>query len=105
MAVASSGASKAETIARLRASGQGRLADLLGAVDFVPGEGIDFGKVAHVLLIVLTIYIAASVCGLMQGRITTTLVQRSVWNAGSRSMVALTCCGSLSKNQRPATIA
>ena len=74
-----SGASKAETIARLRESGQGRLADLLSAVDFVPGQGIDFGKVAHVLLIVLTIYIAASVCGLMQGLITATLVQRSVY--------------------------
>ena len=49
-----------QPFARLRASGQGRLADLLSAVDFVPGQGIDFGKIGHVLLIVLTIYLLAS---------------------------------------------
>jgi ATP-binding cassette subfamily B multidrug efflux pump len=84
-----SGASKAETIVRLRENGQGRLADLLGSVDFVPGRGIDFGKVGHVLLIVVTIYLAASVCGLFQGRITTTLVQRAVYRLRQQAQAKL----------------
>jgi ATP-binding cassette subfamily B protein len=74
------GTSKAEVIAHLRETGQTTLADLYGSINLVPGQGIDFTAVGRVLLIVLALYVASSVLGLFQGRLTTTVVQRSVFN-------------------------
>ena len=73
------GVTKAEMVARLRANGQGTLADMLAAMDFVPGHGIDFGAVGAVLLTVLGLFAVAAVFGLVQGRLTTTIVQRSMF--------------------------
>jgi ATP-binding cassette subfamily B multidrug efflux pump len=76
---APAGVTKAEMIARLRSNGQGTLADLLSSVNFVPGHGIDFGKVGMVLLTVLALFAVAAVLGLLQGLLTTTIVQRSMY--------------------------
>lgn len=73
------GTTKAEVIARLRANGQGTLADMFGSMNFVPGRGIDFGKVGTVLLTVLALFIVAAILGLFQARLTTTIVQRSMY--------------------------
>jgi ATP-binding cassette subfamily B multidrug efflux pump len=73
------GTTKAEMIARLRENGQGTLADLFGSVDFVPGHGIDFGKIGTVLLTVLALFAVGAVFGLLQARLTTTIVQRSMF--------------------------
>ena len=50
------GMTKARRSTRLRAAGEDRLADMLSAVDVVPGQGIDFAAVGDVLLLVLAIY-------------------------------------------------
>lgn len=73
------GGTKAETIERIRQGGDGKVADLLSSVDFTPGEGIDFDAVGQVLLWVLLIYVGASLFGLVQARIATVVVQRSVF--------------------------
>ncbi|WP_066926992.1 ABC transporter ATP-binding protein [Streptomyces sp. NBRC 110611] len=73
------GLTKAEAAARLRAQGQGGLADLLGTMPVVPGHGIDFGAVGVVLLWVTAIYVGASVFGFVQARIATKVVQRTVF--------------------------
>ncbi len=73
------GLSKAEAAARLRAGGQGGLADMLATMPVVPGHGIDFGAVGTVLLWVTVIYAAASLCGFVQARIATKVVQRTVF--------------------------
>jgi ATP-binding cassette subfamily B multidrug efflux pump len=73
------GTTKTEMIDRLRANGQGTLADMFGSIDFVPGHGIDFGKVGAVLLTVLALFVAGAVFGLLQARLTTTVVQRSMY--------------------------
>jgi ATP-binding cassette, subfamily B, multidrug efflux pump len=73
------GTTKAEVVARLRGSGHGTLADMLNSMNFVPGHGIDFGKVGAVLLTVLALFVVAAVFGLLQGRLTTTIVQRSMF--------------------------
>jgi ATP-binding cassette subfamily B multidrug efflux pump len=72
------GVSKAEAIAQLRANGDNTRADLLSAVDFVPGQGIDFDQLAHVLAWVAIVYVFAWVFGVFQGRITATVVQVAV---------------------------
>jgi ATP-binding cassette, subfamily B, multidrug efflux pump len=73
------GATKAQAIADLRASGQGRIADMVSAMDVVPGRGVDFAAVGQILLVVLMVYVAASVFAWFQGRVTTVIVQHAVY--------------------------
>jgi ATP-binding cassette subfamily B protein len=72
------GATKAEAIEGLRAQGQDRLADMLGGMDVVPGQGVDFTALRNLLLAVVAIYVASSLFGWLQGYITTGAVQRVV---------------------------
>jgi ATP-binding cassette, subfamily B, multidrug efflux pump len=71
--------SKRQVVANLRRQHKDRIADMFNAMSLNPGHGIDFTKVGNVLLVVLWIYIGASVLGLLQGRLTTTIVQRAVF--------------------------
>jgi ATP-binding cassette subfamily B multidrug efflux pump len=73
------GATKAQAVAQLRATGQGRIADMVSAMDVVPGLGVDFHAVGQVLLVVLLLYVVASVFSWFQGRVTTVIVQRTVY--------------------------
>lgn len=73
------GVSKAQVIDNLRAHGQGGVADLLNSVDFTPGQGMDFGAIGTVLLWVLAIYVASALFGIVQGRIATSVIQRTVF--------------------------
>jgi ATP-binding cassette subfamily B protein len=52
---------------------------MVSAMDVVPGRGADFDAVGHVLLVVLALYVAASVLSWFQGRVTTVIVQRTVY--------------------------
>jgi len=72
------GVDKATVVAGLRQQGNGTLADLINAMDVVPGRGIDFTAVGHILLLALGIYVLAAVAGWLQARLTTTAVQRAV---------------------------
>jgi ATP-binding cassette subfamily B multidrug efflux pump len=74
------GRSKAEVVARLRAEGETTRADMLESMDVVPGQGIPFDRVAEVLLVVLAVFVVSAVLGILQGRLTTTLVQRAVFD-------------------------
>lgn len=47
--------------------------------DVVPGQGVDFGAVGEVLLLVLGIYLAASVLGWLQGYVLNGVVQATVF--------------------------
>ncbi|WP_284044081.1 ABC transporter ATP-binding protein [Actinoplanes sp. M2I2] len=70
---------KAEAVAALRAQGDDTRANLLNAVDFTPGQGIDFNRLAHVLAWIALIYLFAWLFGVLQGRITATVVQTAVF--------------------------
>ncbi|GAB2837672.1 ABC transporter ATP-binding protein [Actinocorallia aurea] len=78
------GISKAEAVEMLRASGQDTFADMVASMDVVPGTGIDFGAVGKVLLGVLAIYLIAAVLGVTQGRVTASIVQRSMHRLRAR---------------------
>ena len=73
------GVTKAEEVARLRHQGQGTLASMLNSMNLAPGRGVDFGHVGQVLALVLAIYLVSSLASLMQGRLMTVAVQRSVF--------------------------
>lgn len=47
------GVTKAQAVARLRAQGNSSQADMLSSMHLVPGQGIDFGQLGHVLVVVL----------------------------------------------------
>ncbi|RSM53853.1 multidrug ABC transporter ATP-binding protein [Actinoplanes sp. ATCC 53533] len=69
------GVSKAELVEQLRAEGETNRASMLASMDIVPGQGVDFNRLGHVLLWVLVLYLAAWIFGVFQGRLTATAVQ------------------------------
>ncbi len=72
------GSSKAQAVAALRDRGDNRLADMLAHMNVVPGRGVDFTAVAHVLLLVLAVYVASSALAWLQGFILNDVVQNTV---------------------------
>jgi ATP-binding cassette subfamily B multidrug efflux pump len=70
---------KAQAVAALRARGQNRFADIVQAADVVPGHGIDFTALTHVLTWVLVIYLVAAAFSILQFRLTTVIVQRAIF--------------------------
>jgi ATP-binding cassette subfamily B protein len=68
------GASREQVLDAMRARGDDGVADMLGGVDFTPGEGIDFSAVGGVLLLALGMFLAA---GLLMA-VATRMVNRAV---------------------------
>ncbi|MBD7994067.1 ABC transporter ATP-binding protein [Arthrobacter sp. Sa2CUA1] len=73
------GVPKEAQVEALRASGQTQLADMLAAMDAVPGEGINFGTLGTLLLGVLAIYLASFFFGWAQARVTARIVQNAMY--------------------------
>ncbi|MEU8240432.1 ABC transporter ATP-binding protein [Actinoplanes missouriensis] len=74
------GVTKEEAIAGLRARGDNGIADVLAGSDAVPGQGIDFTRLSHVLAWVALVYVFAWVFGVLQGRLTARVVQSAVFD-------------------------
>ncbi|MEV4760683.1 ABC transporter ATP-binding protein [Micromonospora sp. NPDC049559] len=67
-----------QAVAAARAAGNDGFADLLAHMSVVPGVGIDFTRLGHVLLLALGLYLVASVLGWLQGYILNGAVQRTI---------------------------
>lgn len=78
------GATKADVIAGLRASGENQQADMVSAMPLTPGVGIDFQALATVLLWALALYVLASAFGWAQAYILNGVVQRTVYRLRER---------------------
>ena len=72
------GTTKQQVIDQLVASGNQQQADMLSAMDFTPGSGIDFDRLATVIVAVLVVYILAAVFGWLQARLLNGIVQRAM---------------------------
>ncbi|MBX3311486.1 MAG: ABC transporter ATP-binding protein [Microbacteriaceae bacterium] len=72
------GMTKQDVIDMLIAQGNLDQAEMLKAMDFVPGEGIDFQRLGIVILTVLTIYLVSALAGWLQARILNVVIQRSM---------------------------
>ena len=70
------GITKEQAIAGLQAEGNDGLASLLSGVDFVPGQGVDFAAVAHILTIAALLYLAASALSWWSAYLLNNVVQR-----------------------------
>ena len=74
-------ATRHDVVAALRARGQDTFADMVARMPhLVPGSGIDFGAVGRVLLLVLGIYLVASLLSWAMGWILTGAVNRTIFN-------------------------
>ncbi len=63
------GLTKEQVVEGLRMRGQGTFADMVAGMDLVPGQGIPFDEVASVLLLVLALFVVASVLMAIAGRL------------------------------------
>ncbi|HET9419693.1 MAG TPA: ABC transporter transmembrane domain-containing protein, partial [Nocardioides sp.] len=72
------GISKDQAVAAAETRGDDQFADLLRGVDLVPGQGVDFDAVRNVLLLVLAVYVAASLLAWLQGYLLNDVVQSVV---------------------------
>lgn len=68
-----------QIIEQQRASGNGTFADMLAKTDIVPGEGIDFVVLGRLIIVVLLMYVVASVLMWAQGYLLNGLVMRVVF--------------------------
>lgn len=73
------GPTRDQVIEARRAAGDTNVADVLSTIDFTPGQAMDFDAIGTVLLWVLAIYVASAVFGIVQGRLATTAIQRTVF--------------------------
>ncbi|HWD63436.1 MAG TPA: ABC transporter ATP-binding protein [Humibacter sp.] len=73
------GTSKAQVLEGMRKNGQGQMADMLSGVNLNPGHGIDFTALSHILMLVLALYVAASVFSWLQAYILNGITMRTVY--------------------------
>jgi ATP-binding cassette subfamily B multidrug efflux pump len=73
------GATKAQVITSLEQQGRGAQADLLRTLPIHPGHGIDLGALSSLLLLVLGLYVVASLFSFLQGFVLNAITQRTVF--------------------------
>lgn len=73
------GVTQAQVVEGLRASGQQDLANIVEAATLTPGEGIDFVRLSQVVIIVLMLYVVASVLSWIQGYVINVIMVRAMW--------------------------
>jgi ATP-binding cassette subfamily B protein len=73
------GVTREQAAEALRERGDVRQADLIQNMkDLVPGQGVDFTAVGHVLMLVLAVYVAGSLLAWLQGYLLNDVVQGTV---------------------------
>lgn len=72
------GTDRETVIDQLVAGGQTDQADMLRAMDFVPGAGIDFRALATILILAFSVYLFGSLFGYIQARVLNVVVQRAM---------------------------
>ena len=72
------GMTQQQVVDQLAASGNQDQANMIAAMDFVPGAGVDFEQLARILALVLAVYVFSSIFGWLQARILNGVVQRSM---------------------------
>ncbi|UFS94783.1 ABC transporter ATP-binding protein [Nocardia huaxiensis] len=70
--------SKDQVVEAARASGNDTFADMLASMHVIPGVGVDFTAVGHVLALVLALYVGASVFGWFEAFLLNIVIQRTV---------------------------
>jgi ATP-binding cassette, subfamily B, multidrug efflux pump len=78
------GTSRQQVVRGLQQAGQDKQASMVASMkDFVVGRGVDFTAVAHVLELVLAVYVAASMLAWLQGYLLNDVVQGTIFRMRS----------------------
>jgi ATP-binding cassette subfamily B protein len=72
------GTTREQAIEAARAAGHENIAAMMSKMDFVPGVGVDFDALARVLLLVLVLFVAASLFGWAQGYVLNDALQATI---------------------------
>jgi ABC-type multidrug transport system fused ATPase/permease subunit len=72
------GTSHEQAVATARAHGDNTFADLLARSHAVPGQGVDFAAVGHVLCLALLLYLVSALMVFAEARLLNTIVQRTM---------------------------
>ncbi|MGD6745644.1 ABC transporter ATP-binding protein [Streptomyces sp. BH106] len=72
------GQTKEQVLEGLRAKGDGGMADMLGGVDFTPGQGVDFGAIGEVLLLGLAVFAVAGLTMMIGTRLANRTINLAV---------------------------
>ena len=72
------GATKQQIVDQLTAEGNTQQAEMLGAMNFTPGAGVDFTQLSWILIAVLAVYLFSSVFQWLQARLLNGIVQRAM---------------------------
>ena len=72
------GVTQDQVIAGLRARGENQLADMLGSMHLTPGQGVDFGDLANILLLLIGVYLISSLFAWIQAWIMAGVTQRTI---------------------------
>jgi len=72
------GQTKSQAIRQLRNEGQDKVADMVASMNVVPGQGVDFVAVGHVLTLVIGIYLVASMLSWLAGYLLNDVVQATI---------------------------
>ena len=73
------GVSQDQIEAGLRGQGKDQLADMLSTMHLTPGQGVDFGALGQVLMLLIGVYVASSLFSWMQAWIMAGVTQRTVY--------------------------
>ncbi|MDF0512424.1 ABC transporter ATP-binding protein [Agromyces sp. H3Y2-19a] len=73
------GVTKEQVVDQLEAAGQTDQANMVQAMNLVPGEGIDFVALSQVVILVLFLYIASSILMWIQGYVVNVIMVRAMW--------------------------
>ncbi|KRC61016.1 multidrug ABC transporter ATP-binding protein [Agromyces sp. Root81] len=68
-----------QAVEALRASGQDDLANVVATAGVVPGEGVDFVRLSQVIILVLALYMVASVLTWLQGYVINVIMVKTMW--------------------------
>lgn len=72
------GVTQQQVVDQLIAEGNRDQANMIAAMDFTPGAGVDFEQLAWILAGVLAVYVLASLFGWLQARLLNGIVQRAM---------------------------
>ncbi len=77
------GVTQADAVQAALAAGDPARAQLLSALDLTPGQGIDFGRLGGLLMLVLALFVGASVFSWLQGFILNGIIARTMYTLRS----------------------
>ncbi|WP_349827912.1 ABC transporter ATP-binding protein [Brevibacterium litoralis] len=78
------GLTQDQVVAQMRADGQGTMADMVAAMEIVPGAGIDHGALGQTLLLAVLVYVLGGVVGWQAANILNIVTQRTMYRLRER---------------------